>query len=443
MFIRVKTAIVRTSSSGNRERFTLNIFSDNIKKMPVDKFGRRYYERNYVVTQKQGPVDESPSSGLTLAEMQSTFLRKDGSNSAIASINMAGNTLTNVSNPVDDHDVANKVYVDENAGVSKNGDMMLGDLDMNGYRLTGLSSRLPPTDNDAISWSRAVQLVRDSERDCVRRSGGIIEGNLFISSEANNDRVIGCTDLGADRTFSIPLEISTNKLWYVYRRGHPVVLDTDDGFMVKAENQLVCKLAATEITLYKDVRMNSNRITNLQEPQLAHEVANKLYVDRTARKILQGYVPALRSTSNSPTNDKFGFVVTASSHSNNFYLPSNAFNGVYSIGRGARGEWVTNGETRDFWIQIKCPDLVRVWKIGLRGRDSNTERIYHWRLEGSTDEQTFTSLFEPSNPSYIGNELEFYLIDTNDRYNIFRLFCLEAEPTNPGLSYMQLYVYSE
>jgi len=52
-------------------------------------------------------------------------------------------------------------------------------------------------------------------------------------------------------------------------------------------------------------------------------------------------------------------------------------------------------------------------------------------------------LLEPSNPSYIGNELEYYLIDTTNRFNIFRLYCLEAEPTNPGLSYMQLYVYSE
>ena len=30
----------------------------------------------------------------------------------------------------------------------------------------------------------------------------------------------------------------------------------------------------------------------------------------------------------------------------------------------------------DFWIQVECPDLVRVWKVVLRGRDSNGERIY-------------------------------------------------------------------
>ena len=43
--------------------------------MPVDKCGRRHYERNYVVTREQGLVDESSVSGLTLAEMDSTFFK--------------------------------------------------------------------------------------------------------------------------------------------------------------------------------------------------------------------------------------------------------------------------------------------------------------------------------------------------------------------------------
>ena len=101
-----------------------------------------------------------------------------------------------------------------------------------------------------------------------------------------------------------------------------------------------------------------------------------MYVDRTSRKILQGYVPSLRTTSTSFPNEKFGFVITASSHSSNLFLPSNAFNGVYSRGTGAAGEWAVRGENENFWIQIRCPDLVRLWKIALRGRDSNTQRIY-------------------------------------------------------------------
>ena len=63
------------------------------------------------------------------------FLRRNGSNTAIGSINMTGNTLTNVIEPVHNHDAANKLYVDRRSGgtdkVSRSGDSIQGDLDMN------------------------------------------------------------------------------------------------------------------------------------------------------------------------------------------------------------------------------------------------------------------------------------------------------------------------
>jgi len=73
--------------------------------MSVDKFGRRrHYDRK-----TREPVE---ASGITLTQMDTTYLRRDGANSALGMINMSGNTLTNVSNPVNDHDAANKEYVD-------------------------------------------------------------------------------------------------------------------------------------------------------------------------------------------------------------------------------------------------------------------------------------------------------------------------------------------
>ena len=111
-------------------------------------------------------------------------------------------------------------------------------------------------------------------------------------------------------------------------------------------------------------------------------------------------------------------------------------------GRGTGGEWVSNNETRDFWIQVKCPELVRIWKIALRGRETNTHRIYRWRLEASTDGENFLTLFSAPNPTYLGNEVQQFEVDTVYKYNYYRLLCLEAEPSNPGLSYMQLFIYS-
>jgi len=102
-----------------------------------------------------------------------------------------------------------------------------------------------------------------------------------------------------------------------------------------------------------------------------------------------------------------------------------------------------------FWIQIKCPDLVRLWRIALRGRESNTERvterIHKWKLEGSTDGNTYTVLYESSSRTFIGDEMQHFPTETNDNFNIFRLFCLEAEEGRPGagLSYMQLFVYTD
>ena len=59
-----------------------------------------------------------------------------------------------MSEPVHDHDVANKLYVDRRSGgtykVSRNGDSMQGDLDMGGYRIAGLNATLPPRHTDAV-----------------------------------------------------------------------------------------------------------------------------------------------------------------------------------------------------------------------------------------------------------------------------------------------------
>ena len=53
--------------------------------MPVDKFGRR-----------DTPFQENVSSDVSFTQIGDYFIRRDGSNTAIGSINMTGNTLTNL-----------------------------------------------------------------------------------------------------------------------------------------------------------------------------------------------------------------------------------------------------------------------------------------------------------------------------------------------------------
>ena len=89
------------------------------------------------------------------------------------------------------------------------------------------------------------------------------------------------------------------------------------------------------------------------------------------------------------------------------------------------------------------PELVRIWKIALMGRETNTQRIYKWQLEASTNDVNFVMLFLAPNPTHLGHEVQQFEVDTVHKYNCYRLLCLEAEPSNPGLSYMQLFIYSD
>ena len=69
-------------------------------------------------------------------------------------------------------------------------------------------------------------------------------------------------------------------------------------------------------------------------------------------------------------------------------------------------------------MSITCPTPVRIWKVGLRGRNKDTDRLYEWRIEASQSigldwDTIFTS---PTNPIatrlYIDNVYREFLIDS-------------------------------
>ena len=104
--------------------------------MPVDKFGRS--GKSTVVTE-----------GVSLGYINNNFLRRDGTNTATGSINMTGNTLTNVSNPVNAQDIATKNY--PNTKMPRSGGTMMGDIQMTANRITGLSDPVGNQDA-ATNW---------------------------------------------------------------------------------------------------------------------------------------------------------------------------------------------------------------------------------------------------------------------------------------------------
>ena len=67
--------------------------------MPVDKFGRMSDAK-------------TRDTGVSLTYIDNNYIRSDGSTPVSGSIDMKGNTLYNVSDPVNPQDVTTKEYVD-------------------------------------------------------------------------------------------------------------------------------------------------------------------------------------------------------------------------------------------------------------------------------------------------------------------------------------------
>ena len=83
--------------------------------MYVDKFGRNGDRTTTVYT------------GINIANITNSFLRRDEGNTAIGAIDMNSNIIKNVADSLSNHDVATKNYVDTNAFTTAGG-VVSGDI---------------------------------------------------------------------------------------------------------------------------------------------------------------------------------------------------------------------------------------------------------------------------------------------------------------------------
>ena len=121
--------------------------------MPVDKFGRM----SDAETRNTGVP-------LTYININNNYVRSDGSTPVSGSLDMTGNTLYNVSDPVNPQDVATKEYADKVGGgeaaivKTQNGKYeALGNIDMRGYTLMKV---LDPADaQDVATKNMLIWLI--------------------------------------------------------------------------------------------------------------------------------------------------------------------------------------------------------------------------------------------------------------------------------------------
>ena len=115
--------------------------------MPVDKFGRMSDVK-------------TKDTGVSLTYINNNYIRSDGGTPVSGSIDMRGNTLYNVSDPVNPQDVATKEYTDKVGG----GETVIiktrygtygskGNIDMRGYTLMNV---LDPADAQDVATKKYV-----------------------------------------------------------------------------------------------------------------------------------------------------------------------------------------------------------------------------------------------------------------------------------------------
>ena len=91
--------------------------------MPVDKFGRM-------------SDTKTRDTGVSLTYINNNYIRSDGGTPVSGSIDMKGNTLYNVADPVNPQDVATKEYADKKTHIIAVSTYHCGDLIKGEYQFT-------------------------------------------------------------------------------------------------------------------------------------------------------------------------------------------------------------------------------------------------------------------------------------------------------------------
>ena len=210
--------------------------------MPVDKFGRM-------------SDTKTKDTGVSLTYINNNYIRSDGGTPVSGSIDMRGNTIYNVADPVNPQDVVTKVYVDNTKGSGVIG-RKIGDavsikenLDMRGL-YTVYNVKKPNNDNHIVDKKYVDEMDNLKSAFNLINEGYEARGSLYMRKNK----------LGGLREPTMDGEATTKK--YVDNLVTNHFIDENDN-----------------IAFGRAVDMEGNKIFSLPEPEQDSDPATKKYVD--------------------------------------------------------------------------------------------------------------------------------------------------------------------
>ena len=282
--------------------------------MPVDKFGRM-------------SDTKTTDSGVSLTYINNNYVRSDGGTPLTGSLDMKGNIIYNVAEPVNPQDVATKVYVDNTKGsgvigrrigdsvsIKENMDFMgkqkiknlpdpvndhdaatkeyvdtkteLGNIDMGG-KFTILNVKTPINDNHITD----KKYVDDNAAFVFRNNEYYAKGNIFLrDGEASTKKYVDdslanhFTDENDNIAFGRDVDMEGNKIFALPEPDQ----DSDPAtkkYVDDLQNRYIDKRG--NIKFGRNINLDNKRIFALKDPKKDYEATNKKYVDDSITKRLQ------------------------------------------------------------------------------------------------------------------------------------------------------------
>ena len=217
--------------------------------MPVDKFGRMSDLK-------------TKDTGVSLTYINNNYVRSDGETPLTGSLDMRGNTLYNVADPVNPQDVVTKVYVDNTKGSGVIG-RKLGDA-------VSIKENL-----DFLGKQRIKNLPDPvNDHDAVTKEYVDTTTTPFLKLDQTKYNTKGDIDMGDQFTvLNVKTPIDGNHI-------------VDKKYVDEMDN-LKSAFAFKNGAYYAKggIIMRKNKLGGLREPLQDGEAANKKYVDDTTKNL--------------------------------------------------------------------------------------------------------------------------------------------------------------
>ena len=217
--------------------------------MPVDKFGRM-------------SDTKTKDTGVSLTYINNNYVRSDGSNPVTGSIDMKGNTLYNVADPVNPQDVVTKVYVDNTKGSGVIG-RKIGDAVSIKENLDFLGKQKIKNLPDPVN-----------DKDAVTKEYVDTTTVPFLKLDQTKYNTKGDIDMGNQFTvYNVKTPIDDSHI-------------TNKKYVDEMDNlKSAFSIRNGEYYAKGNIYLRKNKLGGLREPLQDGEAANKKYVDDKTKNL--------------------------------------------------------------------------------------------------------------------------------------------------------------